>query len=102
MAIVMLPDSHRIWMFSPASRVNFKRPARIPWPYFSARVSVLNFVKVFLSNHFCSLAAQASLFHQCVIKANSLVLSELERAMGIEPTYQAWEARVLPLNYARR
>jgi hypothetical protein len=21
--------------------------------------------------------------------------------MGIEPTYQAWEARVLPLNYAR-
>ena len=25
----------------------------------------------------------------------------VERAMGIEPTYQAWEARVLPLNYAR-
>lgn len=21
--------------------------------------------------------------------------------MGIEPTYQAWEARVLPLNYTR-
>lgn len=27
---------------------------------------------------------------------------KMERAMGIEPTYQAWEARVLPLNYARR
>ncbi len=24
-----------------------------------------------------------------------------ERAMGIGPTYQAWEARILPLNYAR-
>ena len=24
-----------------------------------------------------------------------------ERAMGIEPTYEAWEASILPLNYAR-
>jgi hypothetical protein len=27
--------------------------------------------------------------------------SELERVMGIEPTYAAWEAAVLPLNYTR-
>jgi hypothetical protein len=26
----------------------------------------------------------------------------LERAKGIEPSYAAWEAAVLPLNYARR
>ncbi len=26
---------------------------------------------------------------------------ELERAKGIEPSYEAWEASVLPLNYAR-
>ena len=26
----------------------------------------------------------------------------MERAMGIEPTYPAWKAGVLPLNYARR
>jgi hypothetical protein len=26
---------------------------------------------------------------------------DVERVMGIEPTYQAWEARVLPLNYTR-
>ncbi len=26
---------------------------------------------------------------------------KLERAMGIEPTLSAWEAEVLPLNYAR-
>ena len=26
---------------------------------------------------------------------------EVERAMGIEPTLSAWEAEVLPLNYAR-
>ncbi len=26
----------------------------------------------------------------------------LERAMGIEPTCEAWKASVLPLNYARK
>ena len=26
---------------------------------------------------------------------------DVERAMGIEPTYAAWEAAVLPLNYTR-
>ena len=25
----------------------------------------------------------------------------MERVMGIEPTYAAWEAAVLPLNYTR-
>ncbi len=25
----------------------------------------------------------------------------LERVMGIEPTFEAWEAPVLPLNYTR-
>ena len=29
-------------------------------------------------------------------------LYRLERAMGIEPTYPAWKAGVLPLNYARK
>jgi hypothetical protein len=28
-------------------------------------------------------------------------LQELERAKGIEPSYAAWDAAVLPLNYAR-
>ena len=27
---------------------------------------------------------------------------ELERVMGIEPTLEAWEAAVLPLNYTRK
>ncbi len=26
----------------------------------------------------------------------------LERVMGIEPTFKAWEALVLPLNYPRQ
>ena len=30
------------------------------------------------------------------------VLKTLERVMGIEPTYPAWKAGVLPLNYTRR
>ena len=25
----------------------------------------------------------------------------MERMKGIEPSYQAWEARILPLNYTR-
>ena len=29
-------------------------------------------------------------------------ISELERLMGVEPTYAAWEAAVLPMNYSRR
>jgi hypothetical protein len=29
-------------------------------------------------------------------------LKFLERAKGIEPSYAAWEAAVLPLNYARK
>lgn len=28
-------------------------------------------------------------------------IEKLERAKGIEPSYSAWEADVLPLNYAR-
>ena len=27
---------------------------------------------------------------------------EMERVKGIEPSYSAWEADVLPLNYTRR
>jgi hypothetical protein len=30
-----------------------------------------------------------------------IVGQKLERAKGIEPSYEAWEASVLPLNYAR-
>jgi hypothetical protein len=30
------------------------------------------------------------------------IIAELERAKGIEPSYAAWEAAVLPLNYARK
>ena len=26
---------------------------------------------------------------------------KMERVMGIEPTFEAWEAPVLPLNYTR-
>lgn len=29
------------------------------------------------------------------------IKGNLERAKGIEPSYAAWEAAVLPLNYAR-
>ena len=33
--------------------------------------------------------------------ALDLILLRLERVMGIEPTPEAWEAAVLPLNYTR-
>lgn len=34
--------------------------------------------------------------------SNEVASNELERVVGIEPTYQAWEARVLPLYYTRK
>jgi hypothetical protein len=37
----------------------------------------------------------------CAASAIASVRSMLERVMGIEPTYLAWEANVLPLNYTR-
>jgi hypothetical protein len=33
--------------------------------------------------------------------AGSRLWKKVERAKGIEPSYAAWEAAVLPLNYAR-
>jgi hypothetical protein len=33
--------------------------------------------------------------------ARAIFGKSLERAKGIEPSYAAWEAAVLPLNYAR-
>jgi hypothetical protein len=35
------------------------------------------------------------------LEAELLPKVSLERAKGIEPSYAAWEAAVLPLNYAR-
>ncbi len=32
---------------------------------------------------------------------NDSMCFDVERVMGIEPTYSAWEADVLPLNYTR-
>ena len=30
-----------------------------------------------------------------------LYINKMERVMGIEPTFEAWEVPVLPLNYTR-
>ena len=32
---------------------------------------------------------------------NAMVPTSVERVKGIEPSYEAWEAAVLPLNYTR-
>ena len=37
-----------------------------------------------------------------VAKLFLIIKLNLERAMGIEPTSQAWEARILPMYYARK
>ena len=53
------------------------------------------------------LAATTALLRQLDETRKSLARSTaklarwLERAKGIEPSYAAWEAAVLPLNYAR-
>ena len=52
-----------------------------------------------------SLGAGMSAFSEFrpAIGANIIlgIIKKLERTMGIEPTYAAWEAAVLPLNYVR-
>ena len=35
------------------------------------------------------------------VTPGSVALNGLERVKGIEPSYAAWEAAVLPLNYTR-
>lgn len=37
-----------------------------------------------------------------LLRPGGVGIETLERAKGIEPSYAAWEAAVLPLNYARR
>jgi hypothetical protein len=41
------------------------------------------------------------LFKARIKRRNALIIKKLERVIRIELTYQAWEARVLPLNYTR-
>ena len=38
---------------------------------------------------------------RCMVPCSIQWATMLERAKGIEPSYAAWEAAVLPLNYAR-
>ncbi len=38
-------------------------------------------------------------FRDCLLES---YLERLERVKGIEPSFQAWEAHVLPLNHTRR
>jgi hypothetical protein len=45
------------------------------------------------------IVAQKSLYHTGF--SHLLLDKKIERVMGIEPTYPAWKAGVLPLNYTR-
>ncbi len=44
-------------------------------------------------------------FYAYIIQKGSFVYDKraflLERVMGVEPTYQPWEGRILPMNYTR-
>lgn len=45
--------------------------------------------------------SSARFLRRCIAVKRSAMMRYLERAMGIEPTALAWEARVLPLYDAR-
>jgi hypothetical protein len=45
-------------------------------------------------------AGSESKWYQKKKQAIGLLLF-LERVMGVEPTYQPWEGRILPMNYTR-
>ena len=47
-------------------------------------------------------AAHISLFILCFKVPGTTSQKSMERVMGIEPTYEAWEASILPLNYTRK
>ncbi len=57
-----------------------------------------NFV---LNSRLTIASSTQSLFSESVENAVLYGFYQVERAKGIEPSLQAWEARVLPLNYAR-
>ena len=46
-------------------------------------------------------AAYGACWRAANLSSRGNVIEGLERAKGIEPSYAAWEAAVLPLNYAR-
>src|SRR6185437_12256812 len=52
-----------------------------------------------ISNHRCVDSGQRQTRRHC---RHLRECKQLERAKGIEPSYAAWEAAVLPLNYARK
>jgi hypothetical protein len=58
-----------------------------------------------IENASVQLASKTGLFLGCFQRLGRLKAIEssgfMERAMGIEPTSEAWEAPILPLNYAR-
>ena len=45
--------------------------------------------------------SSTSLLRFAIVQRVLRICTKLERVMGIEPTFRAWEAFVLPLNYTR-
>jgi hypothetical protein len=43
----------------------------------------------------------ATFFLKSKLFLNRIMLERVERVKGIEPSFQAWEAHVLPLNHTR-
>jgi hypothetical protein len=68
-----------------------------------AGIQVLIAVLVRLFRHYClerrmDIAVTAVEYKNAPVKRGSAIM---ERVKGIEPSYRAWEAGVLPLNYTR-
>ena len=57
-------------------------------------------LQVFVVNIHCVLKKK-ELTKMIVSLSLALSMYLVERLMGIEPTSQAWEARILPMNYSR-
>lgn len=57
-------------------------------------------LQVFVVNIHCALKKK-ELTKMIVSLSLALSMCLVERLMGIEPTSQAWEARILPMNYSR-
>lgn len=58
-------------------------------------------LQVFVVNIIHCVLKKKELTKMIVSLSLALSMCLVERLMGIEPTSQAWEARILPMNYSR-
>jgi hypothetical protein len=69
-------------------------------PVFTKNRHRINFINLYVNND-KKISAMKKPASPCGWRVGGAVGTRVERVKGIEPSYEAWEAAVLPLNYTR-